>query len=174
MPALPPSLSRLIRTAPLLVLGSAAPLAVALVAQFFFALPPCHFCLLQRYPYLVAIVAGLVLWRLPRYRGLLVAVGVLALLTTGALGAYHTSIERGWIAYSGGCVADAGATGSIDDLRAQILNAPKVSCTDAMASFAGLSMASWNMLYAWGLAMIIAVLYLRERRSIRHAIHRET
>ena len=42
--------------ASILILGALLPLAAALVAQFGFGLHPCHFCLLQRYPYLVALL----------------------------------------------------------------------------------------------------------------------
>lgn len=154
--------------ASLLILGGALPLCVALVAQYAFALPPCHFCLLQRYPYGVAIVAGVlsllvvrggVRWRI------IVLIGALAFLTSGALGAYHTGIERGWVDYTGGCVTDASASGTLDDLRAQIMAAPAVSCSDAVASFAGLSMASWNSLYALGLLVLWLLQYRFDRKS---------
>ena len=163
-----PSLFLRLPRAWLLLLAGAAPLLVALVSQYGFGLPPCHFCLLQRYPYLLPIAAGgLLLWRAPTggMARLLVVVGGLGIAASGGIGAYHTGIERGWIPYQGGCVADAAATGSLEDLRAQILQAPTVSCSDAMASFAGLSMASWNTIYAFGMIVLI-LLHQRPHRRL--------
>ncbi len=154
--------------ASILILGGVVPLCVALVGQLAFNLFPCHFCLLQRYPYMVAIAAGaasLFVPRLGRAWKLLVLIGALAFLTTTALGAYHTGIERGWVKYTGGCVADASASGSIDELRDQILQAPKVSCADASAMFAGLSMASWNVLFALAMFALVLLQYRWQRRQ---------
>lgn len=153
--------------ASILILGGVLPLCVALVGQHAFALFPCHFCLLQRYPYLVAIAVGalsLFVPRLGRAWKLLVLIGALSFLGTAAIGAYHTGIERGWVEYKGGCVADASGAGSIEDLRTQILGAPKVSCADASAMFAGLSMASWNVFFALSMLALLIGQYRFERK----------
>lgn len=140
--------------ASILLLGGVVALCVALVAQYRFGLPPCHFCLLQRYPYGVAIACGALSLLVPKSRGLwaaIVLLGLLAFAVSGGVGLYHTGIERGWIDYQGGCVASLQRGASLESLRSQVLGAPRVSCADAMAQFAGLSMASWNALYAFAL-----------------------
>lgn len=162
----PPHGKKIESMASILILGGVVPLCAALVAQYAFGLFPCHFCLLQRYPYLVAIAAGvasLLVQRMGPTWKLCVLAGGLAFATTAGLGAYHTGIERGWVDYTGGCVADASASGSVDDLRAQILNAPLVSCADASANFAGLSMASWNVLFALSMLALLIGQYRFER-----------
>lgn len=154
--------------ASIFILGGVVALCVALLGQYVFGLYPCEFCLLQRYPYGVAIAAGIASLLLPRMGSAwkcVVIIGALALLATALLGAYHTGIERGWVDYTGGCVADASATGSIEDLRAQILNAPQVSCADAAAMVAGLSMATWNTIYALGLLLLVGLQYRFERTA---------
>lgn len=154
--------------ASILILGGVVPLCAALVSQYAFGLFPCHFCLLQRYPYGVAIAAGILSLLVPRMGSawkFAVLVGALSFLTTAAIGAYHTGIERGWVDYAGGCVADASASGSIDDLRQQILGAPQVSCADASAMFAGLSMASWNVIFALCMLVLVIAQYRFERRQ---------
>lgn len=152
----------------LLVLGGALPLGFALVAQYGFGLPPCHFCLLQRYPYALPLLAGM-LWLLLRPRAALrralLGVAALGWVATAGLGLYHTGIERGWVAYRGGCVADMRAAASLEDLRAQVLAAPRISCADAAASFLGLSMASWNSITALGLALLSGFAYLRLKEA---------
>ena len=146
-----------------LLAGGVLPLAFALTTQYGFGLPPCHFCLLQRYPYVLVAVCGATLFLLPKKPYPFTALAIIGWLTTAALGLYHTGIEEGWVAYRGGCVADASTAATLEELRAQIAAAPRVSCDAPLAEFLGLSMASWNALGAFGLIGIALYLY-RYRR----------
>ena len=125
---------------------------MALVAQFGFGLHPCHFCLLQRYPYLLAGAMGGLSLLLPRgslgWR-MVVALGLCAFLATATLGMIHSGIEQGWLHYTGGCVAEQPTDTSLAALRAAIAQAPVVPCNEIAASFLGLSMAVWNVGWAW-------------------------
>lgn len=159
--------NKIVAMASILILGGVLPLAGALVSQYGFGLRPCHFCLLQRYPYLVVIAMGalsLLVTRGTLVWRVLVALGIYALLATATLGIIHTSIEQQWLAYSGGCVADAPADGSIEALRNAILNAPLVPCNEVAASFLGLSMATWNVIWAGLVIILIALQYRFESR----------
>ena len=161
---------KIVAMASWLILGGVLPLCVALVAQYGFELPPCHFCLLQRYPYLVVIAAGalcLVFKRMGLAWRVCVAVGVCALLVTGTLGLIHSGIESGLLHYEGGCVAAAPTDNSLEALRASITAAPLVSCNNVMAEFAGLSMAGWNSIWALLVTLLIFGQQRAERK--RHA-----
>ena len=142
---------KIVAMASILILGGAIPLAAVVIAQFGLGLHPCHFCLLERYPYGVAILLG-GLTLLVKRGGLtwrvLVVLGIYALLSTAILGIIHTGIEQHWLAYTGGCVAQAPADGSLEALKAAIEQAPVVSCDQPAAMFLGLSMATWNVLWA--------------------------
>ena len=158
---------KIVAMASILILGGVLPLAGALIAQYGFNLHPCHFCLLQRYPYLGTIAAGVALLLLPRMSlpwRFAVAIGILATFVTGLLGLIHTGIENGWLQYSGGCVSQGIGTGSMEDIRNAILNAPIVACNEVAASFAGLSMASWNAIWAACVILLIALQYRFEWR----------
>ena len=131
---------KIVAMASLLILGAVLPLAGALLVQYVGQKPPCHFCLLQRYPYMVVFLAGGVLLgvkRMGRSWRLSVAFGILGLLTTGILGLIHTGIESGYLHYSGGCVAQAAKGMSLEALRAAIHAAPLVACNNVMAAFHG-------------------------------------
>lgn len=141
--------------------GGLLPLLFALGAQYLFSLPPCYFCLLQRYPYLLVAACGLLLWRYPQHAYLLTAFAVIGWLATAGLGLYHTGVEEGWIAYRGGCVADTDPTASLEALREQIATAPRVACDQPMGRFLSLSMASWNTITALGWAMLAIHMYRR-------------
>lgn len=150
-----------------LILGGAIPLAVAVIAQYAFYLAPCHFCILERYPYGWLILMGVL--SLATARGglrwrMLVALGFCGLLATGVLGLVHTGIEEGVLQYKGGCVAQAPTDASLAALRAAIAAAPLVSCDTPMVRVLGLSMASWNSVWAAGIALIMALQYRFDRR----------
>lgn len=153
--------------ASLLILGGALPLAGALISQYGFNFAPCHFCLLQRYPYLVVIAAGILSLLVQRdslrWRAL-IALAIYALLATATLGFIHTGIEQHWIAYAGGCAGQTPTDGSLEALRAAITAAPLVSCSEATAVFLTLSMATWNVIWACFMIFLIALHYHRFNR----------
>lgn len=145
----------------LLLAGGAGPLAVAFLAQFGFGLHPCHFCLVERYPYALPLVGAWLAWRAPR-GGLrwrfAAALGMFGWLITGLIALVHSAIEQGWLHYAGSCVAQAAADNSLEALRASIAAAPIVACNEITAAFLGLSMATWNALAAFALAVLAAYL----------------
>ena len=153
--------------ASILILGGAIPLAAVVIAQYGFGLHPCHFCLLERYPYGVAMLLGALTLLAPR--GSLAwrftaALGIYALLATAILGIVHTGIEQHWLAYTGGCIAQAPADGSLEALKAAIESAPVVACDQAAARFLGLSMASWNVVWAVFVIALAAIQFRFDRR----------
>ena len=164
---------KIVAMASILILGGVLPLAGALVSQYGFGFHPCHFCLLQRYPYLVVIAAGVLSLLVKRggstWRAL-VAIAIYALLVTATLGLIHTGIETKFLTYTGGCVAQAPTDGSLEALRAAIAGAPLVACDQATAVLFGISMATWNVLWA-GLVMVLIFLQYRcdWRRYVGHA-----
>lgn len=149
--------------ASILILGGAVPLAVAIVAQYAFHLPPCHFCILQRWPYGLVILCGIVSLLVPRHSlgwRFAVALGIMGFLATGVLGLVHSGIESGFLKYTGGCVASD--TVSVD----AILASPIVACDAVMASFAGMSMAGWNSLFAFAMVLLVALQYRWEWKQV--------
>ena len=145
------------------LLAAAAPL-FARKSEDWFGLAPCELCLWQRWPYWVA--AGLALlaallpgaWR----RALLVAAG-LAILVSGAVGAFHAGVEQGWWPSPlPGCQAPTAGPGTtVDELMRGLRDRPTKPCDAATYLIPGLpvSMAVMNLLYALGLggaALILA------------------
>lgn len=138
--------------------GSAALLAGAFVFQAL-GYPPCHLCLLQRWPHAAAVVIGvlaLVLgWRMLPW------LGATAALTTAGLGLYHTGVERQW--WEGPTTCTSGSIAGVDPkaLLDQILAAPIVKCDVAAWQLLGISMASWNML----LSLILVFVWIAAARK---------
>lgn len=131
--------------------GSAALLLGAFGFQFLGEMPPCKMCLWQRWPHGAAILIGLLalIWA---WRGL-AYLGALAAATSGAIGLYHTGVERDWWQGPTSCTGSTPIGGvSAEDLLNQIMAAPVVRCDEVPWEMLGLSMASWNALISLALA----------------------
>ena len=76
----------------LALLIPAALLGGALVAQYGFGLPPCEMCWWQRYPHIVALALAALAWLTKR--DALVALAAVAILVSGAIGAFHAGVEH--------------------------------------------------------------------------------
>ena len=152
------------------IAAAAAALAAALALQFVGGLPPCPFCVYQRYPYLVVLVAGALGVWLHRPR-LALAVIALALAVNVGIAAYHVGIEQGWLALPEGCSSAWRAT-TVEELRQQLENAT-ARCDQVSFKLAGLSLAAWNAIYAaallgftaWALATVSAAEQDRQPRA---------
>ena len=127
--------------------GSLALLAGAFLFQWL-GYAPCKMCLWQRWPHAVAIFIGLLALVLTRLQTQLAVLGGLAALTTGAIGLYHTGVERDWWEGPTSCTG-SGALDTNNLLSIDI--APIVMCDEVVWSLMGLSMASFNALISLAL-----------------------
>ncbi|SPH17868.1 Disulfide bond formation protein B [Defluviimonas aquaemixtae] len=138
-----------------LILIAAAGSAALLIGAFVFqamGYAPCKLCIWQRWPHGAAIAIGAVaiLASLP----VLAWAGALAAAVSGAIGIYHTGVERLWWPGPDTCTASGDLQGSAEDLLNQIMEAPLVRCDEVAWAFAGLSMATWNAVLSFALAAI--------------------
>lgn len=138
-----------------LVLVAAGGSAALLLGAFFFQMlgyAPCKLCIWQRWPHGAAIAIGAaVLLGGPRW---LAWAGAVAAATTGAIGVFHAGVEQRWWEGPTTCTSGGALSGSTKDLLGQIMTAPLVRCDEIAWSFAGLSMASWNAILSFALALI--------------------
>lgn len=159
------------RTLLLLCAGfSVVALASALVGQYVFGLHPCDLCIYQRIPYTLITVmgfAGAFFAEKPKAYYILLTLCAALFLVDAGIATYHTGVEYGVFAGPTACSnADEGEQ-TLEEMRAAIMNAPLVTCAQAMAYFAGLSMAAWNALAA-SAGFVGLVLVLRHKRKIRY------
>jgi disulfide bond formation protein DsbB len=147
----------------LAVLVPAALLAGAHGSQYLGGLTPCEMCYWQRWPHFLALFLGLLSFalagRMPDRGRSLVWLAALAILVSGAIGAYHAGVElkvfEGFTQCSG-----LGGGNSLHD----ILSAPLVRCDQVQWSLLGISMAGWNAILSIGFACVILCLSLRRPR----------
>ncbi len=135
-------------------LGSLGLLLGALAFQHIGGLAPCPMCLWQRWPHVAAALIGLFALALGRWSHgrFMPWLGMLAVLVSAAIGAYHTGVERGW--WQGPSSCSGGAGGDLLRLEGPL---DIVMCDEVAWQMLGLSMASWNMLASLGLAVIWAM-----------------
>ena len=136
-------------------LGSALMLAGAFGFQWIGGMPPCHLCLLQRWPHAAAVVI-LILALATGWRWL-AWVGALAALTTAGIGLFHAGVEQGWWDYVSSCTQGSIAGLSASDLLNPAADiAPPARCDQIPWSMFGISMAGWNAIISTGLITIWA------------------
>lgn len=150
------------------LVASALILSSALVAQYGFSLYPCELCLMQRYPYVGVMLvscAALLFAKTPRSRLFALLFCVLLFALDAGIAFYHTGVELDIFKGPDACSSTSSGEQTLEEMRAAIMNAPLVSCKQAMAYFFGLSMAAWNGLAAslCILASILGSAYVRRK-----------
>lgn len=144
----------------LAVLVPAGLLAGAYGSQYLGGLTPCPMCYWQRWPHFAALVFGLLsfllIHRLPDRGRSLVWLAALAIVTSGAIGAYHAGIELGIFEGFTQCAVSGGGSS-----LAEMLRQPLVRCDQVQWSLFGISMAGWNAILSLGFGTLILWLSLR-------------
>ncbi len=151
------------------VLASVVALGAAFVAQYGFNLLPCVLCLYQRWPYAVVIAIGIVGLTFAKTRRssaflflILIAAGF---AVTAGIGGFHVGVEQGWWAGTAECAADTGKVLSMEDLKAQILDAPIAKCDEPAWQMLGISMAGYNLIFASLLAVYALAAAFKGRKT---------
>ncbi len=128
-------------------------MAGALSFQYLGGLYPCEMCHWQRWPHYAAIALTLLAFALrtaPVDR-VAVALAALAILTSGAIGAFHAGVEYHWWEGITACAVTSKGT-SI----AEIMAAPVIACDKPQWELAGISLAGFNFIISTlgGLAIL--------------------
>jgi disulfide bond formation protein DsbB len=158
-----------LRTLALLsALAAGAALAAALAIETWGGLAPCALCLLERWPYRVAIVLALLAVIVPPQlaRVLLVLV-VLTVLADAALGFIHVGVEaHWWPSPLPECAAPRFIGGSIAQRLANMPAHPAKPCDDPSYLIPGLpvSLAMMNLIFALVFSVVLAIFVWRSER----------
>jgi disulfide bond formation protein DsbB len=149
-------------------LAAGAALAAAIAIETWGGLVPCALCLLERWPYRVAIVLALLaLVMPPRLARVVLALVVFALLADAALGFVHVGVEaHWWPSPLPECAAPRFTGGSIAERLAHMPARPAKPCDDASYLIPGLpvSLAAMNLIYALAFAVVLAIFLWRSDR----------
>ena len=145
-----------------------AGLLTALGSERFGGLVPCALCLLERWPYRIAILFGALSLASPRAARLMVALAALAMLAAAILGGVHVGVEQGaWPSPLPECAAPNLGGGSIAERLARMPATPSKPCDDPtyLIPAVPLSMAEMNLIYATVLFIGLGAVALQRRST---------
>ena len=142
---------------------------VALISAFFIEYvlghQPCNLCILERIPYVVAIVIVLLNYKFSQFEKLFLVLLIIVFLTATILSVYHFGIEQGFIKESLVCdLKNGSGITSKEDILKQ-LKEQKVSCQDVTFKMFGLSLTSYNIIISLLISIITAKIYFNYDKS---------
>ena len=127
-------------------------LASAISFEFFFDLAPCKLCIWQRWPHVIIIAITILGLSILNKTWILLLISLSAIVT-GIIGFYHTGIEQGWWSGPLGCSNQFESETDISTLTTLLLETPVVKCDEIVWSLFNISMAGWNSLVSFFIAI---------------------
>ena len=119
-------------------------LSIAYFIQYVLGHKPCNLCVIERIPYIAAIILISLIFILNRYQKIISSLILIFFIFGSVVSFYHFGIEQGF--FSESLVCDLGNSQPInkEELLNQLKKAEIVSCKDVTFRFLGLSLATIN------------------------------
>ena len=119
-------------------------LSIAYFIQYVLGHKPCNLCIIERIPYIAAIILISLIFILNRYQKIISSLILIFFIFGAVVSFYHFGIEQGF--FSESLVCDLGNSQPINkkELLNQLKKAEIVSCKDVTFRFLGLSLATIN------------------------------
>ena len=119
-------------------------LSIAYFIQYVLGHKPCNLCIIERIPYIAAIILISLVFILNKYHRIISSL-ILIFFVSGALVSfYHFGIEQGFFSESLVCDLGLNQPSNKEDLLNQLKQTEIVSCKDVTYRFLGLSLATIN------------------------------
>ena len=136
---------------------------IALVFAFFIEYilghQPCNLCILERIPYLVAIIVVLLNFKLIQFEKFFILLLTIIFLAGTILSLYHLGIERGFIQESLVCDLKSGSNLLSKEEILKQLKEKSISCKDVTFKIFGLSLTSYNILISLLITIGVGKIY---------------
>ena len=133
-------------TIKLIFLISIVALTSAFFIEYFLGHQPCNLCILERIPYLLAIIIIVLNYKFVHLEKYFILLLILIFLAATILSLYHLGIEQGFIEESLVCdLKNSSNLLSKEDILEQ-LREKNVNCKDVTFKILGLSLTSYNIL----------------------------
>ena len=144
----------------LIFLISIVALASAFFIEYKLGHQPCNLCILERIPYLIAIILILLNYKFNHFEKYFLILLTIVFLIATILSLYHLGIEQGFIQESMVCDLKSGSNLlSKEDILKQ-LQEKSVSCKDVTFKIFGLSLTTYNILISLLITIYTAKIYL--------------
>ena len=142
---------------------------VALLSAFFIEYvlghQPCNLCILERIPYVIAIVIILLNYKFSQFEKIFLVLLVIVFLTATILSIYHLGIEQGFIEESLVCDLKNGSEATSKEEILKQLQEQKVSCKDVTFKIFGLSLTTYNIVISILITINALKIYLNYAKS---------
>ena len=138
---------------------------IALVSAFFIEYvlghQPCNLCVLERIPYLLAIIVVLLNYKFIQFEKFFILLLTIIFLASTALSLYHLGIEQGFIQESLVCDLKSGSNLLSKEEILKQLQEKNVSCKDVTFKIFGLSLTSYNILISLIITISTGKIYFK-------------
>ena len=130
-------------------------LSIAYFIQYVLGHKPCNLCIIERIPYIAAIILISLFFILNRYQKIISSLILIFFIFGAVVSFYHFGIEQGF--FSESLVCDLGNSQPLnkEDLLNHLKKTEIVSCIDVTFRFLGLSLATINTVISLILSGII-------------------
>ena len=119
-------------------------LSIAYFIQYVLGHKPCNLCIIERIPYIAAIILISLIFILNRYQKIISSLILIFFIFGAVVSFYHFGIEQGFFSESLVCDLGNSRPSNKEDLLNQLKKTEIVSCKDVTFRFLGLSLATIN------------------------------
>ena len=142
---------------------------IALVSAFFIEYvlghQPCNLCILERIPYLLAIIIILLNFKFSHYEKFFILLLSIIFLAGAIISLYHLGIEQGFIQESLVCDLKNGSNLLSKEEILKQLQEKNVSCKDVTFKIFGLSLTSYNILISLLITVSTGKIYFNYEKN---------
>ncbi|MDB3987926.1 disulfide bond formation protein B [Candidatus Pelagibacter sp.] len=142
---------------------------IALVSAFFIEYvlghQPCNLCILERIPYLLAIIIILLNFKFSHYEKFFILLLSSIFLAGAIISLYHLGIEQGFIQESLVCDLKSGSNLLSKEEILMQLQEKNVSCKDVTFKIFGLSLTSYNILISLLITVSTGKIYFNYEKN---------
>ena len=149
----------------LIFIISIVALVSAFFIEYFLGHQPCNLCILERIPYLMAIIIILINYKFVHLEKYFILVLFVIFLAATILSLYHLGIEQGFVKESLVCDLKKGSNLlSKEDILEQ-LNKKNISCKDVTFKIMGLSLTSYNIFISLLISISTIRIYFKYEKN---------
>jgi disulfide bond formation protein DsbB len=132
-------------------------LSIAYFIQYVLGHKPCNLCIIERIPYIAAIILISLVFILNRYQKIISSLILIFFIFGAVVSFYHFGIEQGFFSESLICELTNNNPLNKEELLNQLKKAEIVSCKDVTFRFLGLSLATINTIISLALSGIMFI-----------------
>ena len=119
-------------------------LLIAYFIQYVLGHRPCNLCIIERIPYIAAIILISLIFILNKYQNIISTFILIFFFFGAVVSFYHFGIEQGFFSESFVCDLSSSLPLNKEELLNQLQKSDIVSCKDVKFTFFGLSLATIN------------------------------